>query len=236
MTSSFRTSGTSRYGFSRSRTTATRRAVRSLATSADRSSRRAAVRAGFLGLVGIRERYGEPGQVQRELAGAGCVIPAQDPRRRHPPHHHQDLAHSAYRTSVIEHSATLGINLEVVSKDPATRGFTPLPRRWTVERTFGRLMLHRHLVRDYEALPARSEAVIHLAMIDLMARRLTGESTSTWRGTRNHIRRNRQDQTPSQGAGSERLERGPALVAFALVNGAAGRAAALDTENLCSRQ
>jgi transposase len=91
-------------------------------------------------------------------------------------------ADSAYRTSVIEHSATLGIDLEVVRKDPATRGFTPLPRRWTVERTFGWLMLHRRLVRDYEALPARSEAMIHLAMIDLMARRLTGESTPTWRG------------------------------------------------------
>jgi transposase len=92
-------------------------------------------------------------------------------------------ADSAYRTSVIEHSATLGIDLEVVRKDPATRGFTPLPRRWTIERTFGWLMLHRRLARDYEALPARSEAMIHLAMIDLMARRLTGESTPTWRGT-----------------------------------------------------
>jgi hypothetical protein len=29
----------------------------------------------------------------------------------------------------------------------------------------------------------RSEAMIHLAMIDLMARRCTGESTPTWRGT-----------------------------------------------------
>ncbi|MBP2702186.1 IS5 family transposase [Microbispora sp. RL4-1S] len=91
-------------------------------------------------------------------------------------------ADSAYSTSVIEHSATLGIDLEVVRKDPATRGFTPLPRRWTVERTFGWLMLHRRLVRDYEALPTRSEAMVHLAMIDLMARRLTDESTPTWRG------------------------------------------------------
>lgn len=42
-------------------------------------------------------------------------------------------------------------------------------------------MLHRRLARDYEALPARSEAMIHLAMTDLMARRLTGESTVFWR-------------------------------------------------------
>ncbi|MFE3995509.1 IS5/IS1182 family transposase, partial [Streptomyces goshikiensis] len=35
--------------------------------------------------------------------------------------------------------------------------------------------------RDYETLPTRSEAVIHLAMTDLMARRLTGESAISWR-------------------------------------------------------
>jgi transposase len=44
-------------------------------------------------------------------------------------------------------------------------------------------MLHRRLVRDYEAHPHRSEAMIHLAMIELMARRLTGEATLNWCGT-----------------------------------------------------
>jgi len=39
------------------------------------------------------------------------------------------------------------------------------------------------VVVAHEALPARSEAMIHLAMIDLMTRRCTGESTPTWRGT-----------------------------------------------------
>ncbi|WP_306858579.1 IS5 family transposase [Streptosporangium brasiliense] len=92
-------------------------------------------------------------------------------------------ADSGYRTTVIEHGAALGIDVEVVRRDPATRGFTPLPRRWVVERTFGWLMLHRRLTRDYEALPTRSEAMIHTAMIDLMTRRLTRESTPTWRNT-----------------------------------------------------
>ncbi|MFC9759856.1 IS5/IS1182 family transposase, partial [Streptomyces sp. NPDC056921] len=41
-------------------------------------------------------------------------------------------------------------------------------------------MLHRRLARDYETLPARSEAVIHIAMTDLMARRLTHENTISW--------------------------------------------------------
>ncbi|GII94752.1 hypothetical protein Ssi02_49830 [Sinosporangium siamense] len=91
-------------------------------------------------------------------------------------------AGSAYRTKVIEGAAKLGIDGEAVRRDPATRGFTALPRRWVVERTLGWLMFHRRLARDYDALPARSEAMIHLAMIDLMSRRLTGENTTTWRG------------------------------------------------------
>lgn len=56
----------------------------------------------------------------------------------------------------------------------------PILERRAVERTYGCLMLHRRLARDCEALPTRSEAVIHLAMTDLMARRLTGENTISW--------------------------------------------------------
>ncbi|MFD1935467.1 transposase [Nonomuraea mangrovi] len=91
-------------------------------------------------------------------------------------------ADSAYRTKVIESAAALGIDAEVVRRDPATKGFAALPRRWGVERTRGWLLFHRRLARDYEALPARSEVMIHVAMIDLMSRHLTGESTPTWRG------------------------------------------------------
>lgn len=47
-------------------------------------------------------------------------------------------------------------------------------------------MLHRRLARDYETLPARSEAMIHLAMTDLMARRLTDETTISWRHPTSH--------------------------------------------------
>ncbi|MET9686662.1 transposase [Streptomyces coeruleorubidus] len=56
------------------------------------------------------------------------------------------------------------------------------PRRWVVERTLGWLMHHRRLARDYEALPTRSTAMIYIAMIALMTRRITHESTPTWRG------------------------------------------------------
>ncbi len=92
-------------------------------------------------------------------------------------------ADMGYKNAVVEHAATLGIDLEIVRRAPATRGFVVQPRRWVVERTFGWLMNHRRLARDYEALPARSEAMVHVAMIGLMTRRLTSESTPTWRGT-----------------------------------------------------
>jgi transposase len=86
-----------------------------------------------------------------------------------------------YRKHFVEHAATLGIDLEIAQRTPGTKGFTPVPKRWAVERTYGWLMLHRRLARDYETHPHRSEAMIHLAMTDLMARRLTGENTISWR-------------------------------------------------------
>ncbi|MEU8248430.1 hypothetical protein [Nonomuraea sp. NPDC048916] len=91
----------------------------------------------------------------------------------------------SYRQHLVEHAATLGIDMEIVRRPPGTRGFTPVPRHWVAERILGWLMLHRRLVRDYETLPASSEALIHIAMIDNMSRRLTGESTPTWRNTLN---------------------------------------------------
>lgn len=86
-----------------------------------------------------------------------------------------------YRQHLVEHAATLGIDMEITARKPGTRGFTPIPKRWAVERTYGWLMLHRRLARDYETHPHRSEAMIHLAMTDLMARRRTGENTISWR-------------------------------------------------------
>ncbi|GHE14612.1 hypothetical protein GCM10010339_85900 [Streptomyces alanosinicus] len=104
-----------------------------------------------------------------------------------------------YRKHFVEHAATLGIDMEIVRRPPGTRGFTPVPKRWTVERTHGWLMLHRRLARDYEALPARSEAMIHLAMTDLMARRLTGEATTSWRATRHYrMKSGYQDKTTGE--------------------------------------
>jgi transposase len=76
-------------------------------------------------------------------------------------------ADTGYRTKAIDHDARLGIDVEVVQRDPGGKGFKVIRRRWVVERTFGRLMHHRRLARDCETHPHRSEAIIHVAMIDL---------------------------------------------------------------------
>jgi putative transposase len=54
----------------------------------------------------------------------------------------------------------------------AADGFKVQPRRWVVERTFAWLVRYRRLVVDFEYLPETSEAMIRVAMIHLMLRRL----------------------------------------------------------------
>ena len=85
--------------------------------------------------------------------------------------------------SVVEHGASLGIDVEVVTKNPAIKGFSVVKRRWVVERTLGWLMHHHRLVRDYETRSDNSASMITIAMIDNLAKRLTAESTPTWRDT-----------------------------------------------------
>ena len=88
---------------------------------------------------------------------------------------------AGFKVKTVEHGATLGIDVEVVTKDPQVKGFSVLKRRWVVERTIGWLMQHRRLARDYETLPGNSASMITIAMIDNLARRLTGETTPTRR-------------------------------------------------------
>ncbi|MFF1918267.1 IS5 family transposase [Streptomyces sp. NPDC058239] len=127
--------------------------------------------------------------VQDSVAGTSLIdtVAAEHPTIR------KVWVDGGYRQHLVEHAATLGIDMEITQRKPGTRGFTPIPKRWAVERTYGWLMLHRRLVRDYEALPTRSEAMIHLAMTDLLARRLTGETTVSWRDPTS------QDETQSTG-------------------------------------
>lgn len=42
-----------------------------------------------------------------------------------------------YRRHLVEHAATLGIDMEITDRTPGAMGFTPIPERWAVERTYG---------------------------------------------------------------------------------------------------
>jgi putative transposase len=63
--------------------------------------------------------------------------------------------------------------VEIVARPKDQQGFTVLPRRWVVERTFAWLGRCRRLSKDDEGLPETHEAWGHLGMIHLMLKRLT---------------------------------------------------------------
>jgi putative transposase len=64
------------------------------------------------------------------------------------------------------------VRLEIVKRPKGVKGFQLLPWRWIVERTFGWLGRYRRLSKDDEYLTQTSEAMIRVAMIHLMVRRL----------------------------------------------------------------
>jgi transposase len=72
----------------------------------------------------------------------------------------------------------LTLTVHVVKRSDKKTGFTVLPRRWVVERTFGWITKHRRCVRDYETLPEHHKTMIHIAMIMTMSRRLA--RTGDW--------------------------------------------------------
>ncbi len=67
---------------------------------------------------------------------------------------------------------TLGWIAQVVLRPQESKGFVLLKKRWVVERTFGWWRWSRRLVQDYEQLPENVEAVLQIAMIRIMLKRL----------------------------------------------------------------
>ena len=61
--------------------------------------------------------------------------------------------------------------VEIVKRSESHK-FMVLPKRWIVERTFSWLGRYRRLSKDYETRIDCSEAMIHIAMINLMVHRL----------------------------------------------------------------
>ena len=70
------------------------------------------------------------------------------------------LADAAYKKNFfewVEHNL-LGVEVEVSSKPPTTKGFVPVKWRWVTEQTFGRFNFFRRLDKDHEKTVQSSEA------------------------------------------------------------------------------
>ena len=64
------------------------------------------------------------------------------------------------------------VEVEIVKRSDAAKGFVLLPRRWVVERTIAWLNRCRRLAKDWECLTRKALAFVHLASIRLMLRKL----------------------------------------------------------------
>jgi len=67
---------------------------------------------------------------------------------------------------------TFGWILQTVLRPVGLKNFVVLPKRWIVERTFAWLARHRRHSKDYEKTTSSAEALIYIAMIPLMSKRL----------------------------------------------------------------
>lgn len=59
-----------------------------------------------------------------------------------------------------------------VLRQAGQKGFVVLARRWVVERTFAWILNSRRLARDYEKTRHSAQAMVYLAMLPLMLKRL----------------------------------------------------------------
>jgi transposase len=85
-------------------------------------------------------------------------------------------ADGAYAGQLVEWVAGLRsyrpVELEIVKRSEEAVGFEVIAKRWIVERTLGWLNRCRRLSKDYEATIRSAVAMIRLAMIHVMVRRL----------------------------------------------------------------
>ena len=64
------------------------------------------------------------------------------------------------------------VEVEIVKRSDAAKGFKILPKRWIVERTIAWLNRCRRLAKDWECLNENALAFLRWASIRLMLRRL----------------------------------------------------------------
>jgi len=70
------------------------------------------------------------------------------------------------------HKILRQINVEIVKRSDAVKGFSILPKRWIVERSIAWLNRCRRLAKDWECLNQKALAFLRLASIRMMLRKL----------------------------------------------------------------
>jgi putative transposase len=80
--------------------------------------------------------------------------------------------HNHALNSWLGRQKNMSWKLEIVRRPKDAKGFVLPPKRWVVERTFSWLGRWRRLSRDYEHKTESSEAMVHVASIGRMLRRL----------------------------------------------------------------
>lgn len=81
-------------------------------------------------------------------------------------------ADSAYQGFIEFAVLLLNLMVTIVKRRRGAKRFKVQHRRWVVERTFGWLTRWRRLNRNYEHTLSSSRAVVQVALIGIMARRL----------------------------------------------------------------
>ena len=79
---------------------------------------------------------------------------------------------------MAEHRA--GWRIEVKMRPAGTRGFTPLEKRWVIERTNAWHGRYRRNSKDYERSVESSTAMIQISNIHLMLNRLSSYGRPTF--------------------------------------------------------
>lgn len=83
-------------------------------------------------------------------------------------------ADGTYRGQLLDWvSQRFKFRVQPVLRSDDQKGFVLLPRRWVVERTFSWLNVCRRFSKEYEEHTQNSESFVLLAMIRIMAKRLT---------------------------------------------------------------
>lgn len=82
-------------------------------------------------------------------------------------------ADGTYAGAFVEQAQdSYGMDVEITTRLSEQPGFQVIPRRWVVERTFGWFNTYRRLSKDYEYWVDTADAMLYVASVHLIVRRL----------------------------------------------------------------